>query len=57
MFQFNNNIRYCKMYKQLELEDNEHYEFDEVLKRKSIEEFTKFVNNHSFIKVHLGTSN
>ncbi|CAH1728268.1 unnamed protein product [Chironomus riparius] len=40
------------MYNKLEIADNEHFEDNEALKRKSIEEFTRFIKNHSFITLH-----
>ena len=45
------------MYNQLESTDNEHFEENEILKRKSIEEFTRFIHNHSFITLHFETGN
>lgn len=41
------------MYRQMENTDNEHFEEDENLKKSSLEEFIKFVENHSFIKQKL----
>jgi len=57
VFQFNINYRLCEMYQQLEATDNEHFEGNETLKQKSIEEFTRFVQNHSFITLHVEFGN
>lgn len=37
------------MFQIIEKTDNEHYEDDEILKKKAIDEFTKFILEHPYI--------
>ena len=40
------------MYKVIEKTDNAHYEEDEILKKKAIDEFTKFIQEHPYIRIY-----
>jgi len=40
------------MYKVIEKTDNAHYEEDEILKKRAIDEFTKFIQEHPYIRYY-----